>query len=424
MPNIKLRDGSGVEQTYTGVDTITVPLADGSGNFTYGLTDEDLTFSENHYLLTNSTAPFFKRDFKRFKFTPITNIHNREKYLDFSNFVHNLTYEKGIDLSDITIDCNMVNIIFLSVAFNSSNVKKLPRIVNANNLCVGNGAIFTNSNDFLTETEVLNFLKNFVYQTKNSSVNTNSSNQSCCFSSGALDNFLNPSNCLKKWHEIINNEQSDSNYTSPPSYNLDSFSRVKELKNIPLSYRNTNAFTSDIHMFGYSTPYFYCTNSIVFSTNNGQPYKLNWKNQVFSLEGSIGSYNYNWDSHWLKYAQGFWEEKNNIFYNTTDLEQAKLNYAKLKTQDNWFSFSNARGTYEGKSNVYYSKLFSRYNHDSAVETLNSLPDTSEYLATAGGTNTIKFTGYQGALTDGGAINTLTEEEIAVATAKGWTVTFA
>lgn len=65
--------------------------------------------------------------------------------------------------------------------------------------------------------------------------------------------------------------------------------------------------------------------------------------------------------------------------------------------------------------------YSRYNHDSAVRTINSLPDTSAYLATAGGTNTIKLKGASGALTDGGAINTLTEEEIAVATAKGWTV---
>jgi hypothetical protein len=61
--------------------------------------------------------------------------------------------------------------------------------------------------------------------------------------------------------------------------------------------------------------------------------------------------------------------------------------------------------------------YSRYNHDSAVETINSLPDVS-----AGSGNTIKFEGAAGSLTDGGAINTLTEEEIAVATAKGWTVT--
>lgn len=61
--------------------------------------------------------------------------------------------------------------------------------------------------------------------------------------------------------------------------------------------------------------------------------------------------------------------------------------------------------------------YSRYNHDSAVRTINSLPDCSA----SGGTNTITFKGISGSKTDGGAINTLTEEEIAVATAKGWTV---
>ena len=71
------------------------------------------------------------------------------------------------------------------------------------------------------------------------------------------------------------------------------------------------------------------------------------------------------------------------------------------------------------SNINYA----RYNRTSAVETINSLPDTSVYLATAGGTNTIKFKGEAGSATDGGAINTMTEEEIAVATAKGWTVSF-
>lgn len=65
--------------------------------------------------------------------------------------------------------------------------------------------------------------------------------------------------------------------------------------------------------------------------------------------------------------------------------------------------------------------YSRYNHNSAVETINSLPNTSK--ASASVTNTIKFKGAAGSATDGGAINTLTNAEIAVATAKGWTVTF-
>jgi hypothetical protein len=62
--------------------------------------------------------------------------------------------------------------------------------------------------------------------------------------------------------------------------------------------------------------------------------------------------------------------------------------------------------------------YSRYNHDSAVNTIKSLPDTSAY-----GTNTIKFKGEAGSATDGGAINTMTEEEIAMASVKGWTVAF-
>ena len=82
-------------------------------------------------------------------------------------------------------------------------------------------------------------------------------------------------------------------------------------------------------------------------------------------------------------------------------------YEALKNNPNWWT-----------SDVAYS----RYNHDSAVETINSLPDTSAYLASDGGTNTIKFLGASGSATDGGAISTLTAEEIAVATAKGWTVT--
>jgi hypothetical protein len=67
--------------------------------------------------------------------------------------------------------------------------------------------------------------------------------------------------------------------------------------------------------------------------------------------------------------------------------------------------------------------YSRYNHDSAVATINSLPDTSEFLLECEGYNQITFNGAAGSNTDGGAISNLTEAEIAVAAAKGWTVTF-
>lgn len=62
-----------------------------------------------------------------------------------------------------------------------------------------------------------------------------------------------------------------------------------------------------------------------------------------------------------------------------------------------------------------SPNYSLYNHDSAVETINSLPDCSGCAA-----QTIKFRGSAGSAYNK-AINTLTDEEIAVATAKNWTV---
>lgn len=128
------------------------------------------------------------------------------------------------------------------------------------------------------------------------------------------------------------------------------------------------------------------------------PRTQNWKSQTIDLSSGVGwvssSYNKNYI---LNYNSGITADKE-----VTD----DATYQALKNDADWFTCK-----------VEYS----RYNHDSAVETINSLPDTSAYLAANGGTNTIKFKGAAGSATDGGAINTLTEAEIAVATAKGWTV---
>lgn len=138
--------------------------------------------------------------------------------------------------------------------------------------------------------------------------------------------------------------------------------------------------------------------SLTFETNlDGTPKIAKWKSQSISLASALGYASRIADI--LNYNSGITADKE-VKDDTT--------YQALKNDPDWFS-----------CNMNYS----RYNHDSAVETINSLPDTSAYLATAGGTNTITFKGASGALTDGGAINTLTEEEIAVATVKGWTVSF-
>ena len=183
-------------------------------------------------------------------------------------------------------------------------------------------------------------------------------------------------------------------------YNYSYYSRgfnncraLDELINLPIPYTKAK-WTSN----AFNDTFDYCSRlkNITFSLNNGIPYTVTWKSQVIDLTDYIG----------------YIIDKNSILYYNSGITADKevkddASYQLLKNDPDWFT-----------TNVNYS----RYNHDSAVATINSLPDTSAYLATAGGTNTIKFKGQAGALTDEGAINTLTEEEIAVAAAKGWTVT--
>ena len=138
--------------------------------------------------------------------------------------------------------------------------------------------------------------------------------------------------------------------------------------------------------------------NIIFATQeDGTPYIVQWKNQSIILASNIG-YHANGTYYLTQFDSGITEDKK-VFDDAS--------YQALKDDPDWYTHDAA---------------YSRYNHDSAVNTINSLPDTSAYLAANGGTNTIKFYGVSGEKTDGGAINTLTEEEIAVAAAKGWTVT--
>lgn len=177
-----------------------------------------------------------------------------------------------------------------------------------------------------------------------------------------------------------------------PMGKISGLASIDELVNIPLSNKagvsTSNQFT-EIYAL-------YRIKNFTFETNNGQPYVVSWKNQKISLTNDIG---YGNRGTILNYNSGITADK--------EVKDAAT-YEALKNDADWFTVS-----YQ----------YSRYNHDSAVATINSLPDTSAYLAANGGTNTIKFRGASGSATDGGAINTLTEEEIAVAVAKGWSVSF-
>lgn len=135
--------------------------------------------------------------------------------------------------------------------------------------------------------------------------------------------------------------------------------------------------------------------NLTFQTNDdGTPKTANWKSQIIDFTATTG-----WTADLTsitRYNSGITADKQ-----VTD----DATYQQLKNDPDWFT---------------KDANYSRYDHDSAVRTINSLPDTTS----SGGTNTIKFKGTAGSATDGGAINTLTEEEIAVATAKGWTVTIS
>lgn len=162
---------------------------------------------------------------------------------------------------------------------------------------------------------------------------------------------------------------------------------LDEIKGLGVS---TATYTSNV--FGNTL----CCNErlkdFTFQTNeDGTPKTAKWKNQTIDIDSRTG------------YSQNV---GGIINYNSGITEETRITddatYQALKDNpDAWTTDFN----------------YSRYNHTSAVNTINSLPDCS-----ATGTNTIKFKGEAGAKTDGGAINTLTEEEIAVAISRGWTVT--
>lgn len=222
------------------------------------------------------------------------------------------------------------------------------------------------------------------------------------------------------------------NYSRLHSYNyagiFQMFQACYSLRNIPESFLKNiySAGTSTSHTLLYSGFNYCCCldeirginfNPNVNITSNVCSYTFNNCNRVKDIifdcneDGSSKIINAKQQTIDLTTYVGYANFVSDITgYNSGITADKRVSddatYQALKDDPDWFS-----------CDINYS----RYNHDSAVRTINSLPDTSAYLATAGGTNTIKFKGQSGAKTDGGAINTLTEEEIAVATAKGWTV---
>lgn len=137
---------------------------------------------------------------------------------------------------------------------------------------------------------------------------------------------------------------------------------------------------------------------VIFATQeDGTPYTANMNSQNIKLNQFVG--------YFPNYVDGYGGAG---LPESAAIKDAETYATNKNNPDSWTALPE----------------YSRYNHTSAVNTINSLPDTSAYLTANGGTNTITFYPTSGSLTDGGAVETLTEEEIAVAAAKGWTVAYS
>lgn len=145
----------------------------------------------------------------------------------------------------------------------------------------------------------------------------------------------------------------------------------------------------------------YCIRRFTFATqDNGDPISVNWSNQTLNFADNFGYRYANDEGAWMFYNSG--RTTNDRIYDATS-------YAKNKNNPNAYVYGNVLDNCVG---------YCFYNKVAAEETIRSLPDASS----SGGVNTIKLKGESGKYTDGGAIKDMSEEVIAMATAKGWTVT--
>lgn len=277
----------------------------------------------------------------------------------------------------INLVCNMSNDNSISYTFNgATKLKTLPSITG---LVKGMTAYTFYSCNNLSQIPA-SFFSNYTYTT------------------GYLYGMCSDCYCLRSIDTSFM-EQLTTLYTRSSLYANTfayAFKNCEQLDELNLPIRDT-ATEITVNMFQQAFDNMYRIKKLTFDAPN----PVKWKNQVIDLSKRFGYLGANKTPSHLK-ENG---------YNTT------ITADKVMTASTMTSLIGDPDAYPTAVNT------SRYNHSSAVQTLNSLPDTSAYLASSGGTNTIKILKNLGSLT-GSSTSDLTEEEIAVATAKGWTVTLS
>lgn len=172
---------------------------------------------------------------------------------------------------------------------------------------------------------------------------------------------------------------------------------LDEATDIPITFKSlSGTVTSNLFSGAFTNAGRLKRLTLETPTNGASAFVIPWQKQTIDLVYT-GWIQPKYEADFLKYSNITSSKKvaNNVDYN------------QLKNDPDWYTCDAS---------------YSRFNRASAVELFNSLPDTKQY-ATSSAPNTIKLWYYGGEFTDGGGMSALTSSEIAIATAKGWTVTF-
>lgn len=317
------------------------------------------------------------------------------------------------------------NVTSLTSFMQNSTLKSLPFEINCNPALGVPLLFFCNSAEYLTEVPTINNITVGQRQDMfkdcrrlreipddygkdwNWHVLDNAKNNYDYDSSGMFENCYSlrriPAEQLKHGNPVVGYSGTVWNSLAYNCYSLD------ELTNIPCPhttyYNNTSTYSQPFKDIVSG-----CGRLKNFTFAPMEPRE--WANQIIDLTSNVGWLN----TTYVSYVTSYYNSGITADKRVTDF----ATYEALANDPDWFS-----------TDVGYS----RYNRASAVRTINSLPDCSEY-ASLRGANIIKFKGDAGSKTSltwvngkpldsqNGAIKNLTDEEIAVAAAKGWTVTLA
>ena len=325
-------------------------------------------FSEGFMNLYNNGL----KDYIEFK--DVTQCMGLVPYIDYVDTGSNLYKDQNVeDLSNIVINFKENTSVRSSNMFSYAiKLKKLPKLVNFKP---------DSLNHFFENCEQLQEIPESFYKDWEigSYINQNSILYHCSNLKKA------PIGLFKKLQDKNYNSYSDcySYVCFSNCYKLQEVLNFPFPKNLPLDSW-ANSFEQIVH------------NTYSLSRFTFEPEAVGIVNKIYSnitldFTDDVG------------YTNGYWV---NDFWSDKRISDAET-YAALKNDpESW------------TSRLEYCK----YNKTSAVETINSLPVVQKASSTGDNTFIIKFKGDAGSATDGGAINTMTEEEIAVATSKGWTVT--